>query len=59
MGYQIISKRKYSRQVYLFDWRIRIPFRVPDGGVEVGAFFLGPEILILPKGFPEAFLAFF
>jgi hypothetical protein len=35
-----------------------IPFRVPDEGVEIGGFCLGPVILIPPKGFPAIFLPF-
>jgi hypothetical protein len=33
-----------------------MPFRVPDGGVEAGAFGVGSEILIPPGDFPEVFL---
>jgi hypothetical protein len=36
-----------------------MPFPVPYGGVKAGALGLESEILILPGGFPGAFLAFF
>jgi hypothetical protein len=40
------------------DWKIVIPFWIPNGGVEAGTFCLAPEILILPKGCSTTFLAF-
>jgi hypothetical protein len=36
-----------------------MPFRVSDGGVKVGSLGFGLEILIPPRSFPGAFLAFF
>jgi hypothetical protein len=36
-----------------------MPFQVPDGGVKAGALGFRSEILIPPRGFSGAFLAFF
>jgi hypothetical protein len=51
-------EKEYLRQVYHFNQRIGIPFRIPDGGVEAGASCLTPVILIPPKSFSVGFLAF-
>jgi hypothetical protein len=53
------NQRKCLSQAYLFDRRIEIPFRVPDGGVKAWAVGLGSQILIPPCDFSEAFVAFF
>jgi hypothetical protein len=52
------GKRKYLRYVYLFDRKIGFSFRIPDGGVEAGAFSLVPVILIPLESFLAVFLAF-
>jgi hypothetical protein len=57
--YQIIRIKTYSRQVYLFDRWIGIPFRGPDGGVKADALGTDSLILILLKDSPVVFLAFF
>jgi hypothetical protein len=57
--YQITRIKTYSRQVYLFDQWIEIPFRGPNGGVEVDALGTCSLILIPLKDFPVVFLAFF
>jgi hypothetical protein len=56
---QIFGNEKYSRQAYLLDQWIGIPFREPDGGVKAGTLGTCSLILILPEGFPVNFLAFF
>jgi hypothetical protein len=59
MIYQIIRIKTYSRQVYLLDQWIGIPFRGPDRGVKEDALGIGLLILIPLEHFPVVFLAFF